>query len=260
MQDIRHEYPIYPCLKGKRVLITGANKGIGKELAIAFASQNSKLTLTYAHDREGAEIIENECKNYGAEVLVTKLLYQSSTTISETIQKKFNKYNGIDILINNGAIAQEKPFLELTEHDWDNMMAVNLRGAFLAIQKCIPHMINNKWGRIINLTSIGGQWGGINQIHYATAKSGLVGLTKSIAKTFSKYNITCNAISPGLIKTDMIKDELNTIQGQEKLKLIPRGCLGSTSDVSSAALYLCSEQAHYITGQTININGGMYFG
>jgi NAD(P)-dependent dehydrogenase (short-subunit alcohol dehydrogenase family) len=253
-------YPNYHCISGKTVLITGADKGIGKEIARAFAFQKANLILTFANNESGAKLVQNECQRIGAEVEIIKLLNQSRVTVKDSIEACIKKYGRLDILINNGAISQEKPFLTITDNDWNHMMDINLRGAFFTIQEAIPEMIKQKWGRIINISSIGGQIGGINQIHYATAKAGLIGLTKSIAKTFSHNNITCNAISPGLIETDMIANELKTVSGQEKLKNIPRGCVGQTIDISSAILYLCSEQAHYITGQTLNINGGMYFG
>jgi acetoacetyl-CoA reductase/3-oxoacyl-[acyl-carrier protein] reductase len=121
-------------------------------------------------------------------------------------------------------------------------------------------MLKNQWGRVVNIVSIGGQWGGINQIHYASSKSGLIGLTKSLAKTFSKHGITFNAVSPGLIETDMTINELNSHQGKHKIDLIPVGRVGLAEEVASAVAFLVVPGSEYITGQTINVNGGMYFG
>jgi NAD(P)-dependent dehydrogenase (short-subunit alcohol dehydrogenase family) len=185
---------------------------------------------------------------------------ESRQSIKDAIHWITKIMGSVDILINNAAIAQEKPFLTLTDDDWDQMLNINLKGAFMATQEVLPSMIDKQWGRIINISSIGGQWGGMNQIHYATAKAGLIGLTRSIAKVYSAHNITCNAIAPGLIATDMSEAELNTPAGQEKVKNIPRKKLGTVDDIGEAALYLSSDQANYVTGQTLNLNGGMYFG
>ena len=139
------------------------------------------------------------------------------------------------------------------------MLGTNLRGAFIFSQEVLPNMMKSGWGRIINIASIGGQWGGINQVHYAASKAGLINLTRSIAKIYSSYGITCNSVSPGLVQTDMASREIGSKEGQEKLKNIPIGRVGTTSEIASAVGFLASDEASYITGQTINLNGGMYF-
>ena len=173
------------------------------------------------------------------------------------MHKKFGKIN---ILINNAAIAQEKPFETITDEDWDNMMAINLRGPFILCQEVIPDMIEQGWGRIINICSVGGQLGGINQVHYAAAKAGLINLTKSLARIYSKNGITSNAVSPGLVDTDMAAQELTTPAGKEKVRNIPIGRIATAEEIANVVVFLASEKASYITGQTINVNGGMYFG
>ncbi len=167
--------------------------------------------------------------------------------------------SSIDILVNNAGIAQEKDLLTITEQDWQTMLNTNLGGAFRFTQEILPSMIEKKWGRIINISSIGGQWGG-NQVHYAAAKAALINFTMSLAKLYSKDGITANAIAPGLIETDMIQNEMQTPEGKEKCKNIPVGRIGTPEEVATAVLFLASKEAGYITGQTININGGMYFG
>jgi acetoacetyl-CoA reductase/3-oxoacyl-[acyl-carrier protein] reductase len=159
-----------------------------------------------------------------------------------------------------GKDRQEIPFLEISDKDWDQMLGSNLRGPFICTQEVLPNMLKNQWGRVVNIVSIGGQWGGVNQIHYASSKSGLIGLTKSLAKTFSKHGITFNAVSPGLIETDMTINELNSQQGKQKIHLIPIGRVGLAEEVASAVAFLVNPGSEYITGQTINVNGGMYFG
>jgi acetoacetyl-CoA reductase/3-oxoacyl-[acyl-carrier protein] reductase len=139
------------------------------------------------------------------------------------------------------------------------MYEINLKAPFQLTQSLLPGMIANGWGRIVNVTSIGGQWGGTKQIHYAVMKSGLIGLTKSIAKTFSSNGITCNAVAPGLIATNMIATELPTKKREEVAKTIPVGRIGEASDVANVVKFLVSDSASYLTGQTVNVNGGMYF-
>ena len=166
----------------------------------------------------------------------------------------------IAVLVNNAAIAQEKPFLDLTDADWDRMLAVNLRGPFTCAQEVLPGMIKQGWGRIINISSVGGQWGGMNQVHYACAKAGLNNLTRSLAKLYSAQGITTNTVAAGLVATGMIANELETAAGKEKVRNIPIGRIGTTDEIARVTAFLASDDASYITGQTLNANGGMYFG
>ena len=139
------------------------------------------------------------------------------------------------------------------------MMGINLRGPFICAQECLPDMIERGWGRIVNITSIGGQWGGFNQVHYSASKAGLINLTRSLAKLYSGKGVTTNAVAIGLVQTDMSAAELATEAGQEKVMTIPRGRLGTVQDIADTVAFLASDQADYITGQTINLNGGMLF-
>ena len=171
----------------------------------------------------------------------------------------FKQFGQVDVLINNAGISQIKDFKSIKSVDFDLMINTNLRGPFFLINKFIGGMIKNKWGRIVNISSIGGQTGGMYQIHYACSKSALIGLTKSIARTYSSKGITCNCVAPGAIRTDMSKKELSKKSKKHKIKNIPVGRVGSTEEVVPGVLFLISEKASYITGQTININGGEYF-
>ena len=160
-------------------------------------------------------------------------------------------------MVNNAALAQEKPFAAITDADWDRMLAVNLRGAFIVAQETLPAMQAGKWGRIINITSIGGQWGGMRQVHYAAAKAGLINLTHSLARLYSADGITANAISPGLVATAMIRKELKSKSGRQKAAQIPAGRIAEPEEIAAGIIYLASDAAAYVTGQTLNINGGM---
>ncbi len=241
-------------LKNKVVLVTGSSKGIGRDIADNFVKNGYKVVYTYNHT-----IIPDLIDS--SNIFKVKIDIGNRISVQKALSDIRNYFGqDIDILVNNAGIAQEKPFLTITDEDWQNMLNVNLQGAFRLVQEILPSMLEKQWGRIINVTSIGGQWGGFNQVHYAASKAGLISFTQSMAKIYSKYAITSNAISPGLIATDMSEKELNTDLGKEKVKNIPLGRLGTKKEISNIALFLASEEASYITGQTINANGGMYFG
>ena len=242
----------------KSVFLTGGSKGIGEGTVYSLAKAGFNIVFTHCSDIESASEVCNKSKTFPGNVSTVKMDLRDRTPIKQAINLAVEELGAINILINNAAIAQEKPFETITDSDWENMLSANLQGPYRAIQ-VIPSMIENKWGRIINIASIGGQWGGFNQVHYAAAKAGLINLTQSIAKIYSKDGITSNAISPGLVATDMSKDELNTQAGKEKVKGIPIKRLGTVEEIGATVLFLSQEESSYITGQTINLNGGMFF-
>ncbi|MDN5103203.1 3-oxoacyl-ACP reductase FabG [Aliarcobacter butzleri] len=240
--------------KNKVVLVTGSSKGIGRNIADNFVKNGYKVVYTYNNTTIN-NIVDS------SNIFKVKLDVGSRISIQKALNN-IRDYFGedIDILVNNAGIAQEKTFLTITDEDWQRMLNINLQGSFRLVQEMLPNMLEKQWGRIINITSIGGQWGGFNQVHYAASKAGLISFTQSMAKIYSKHGITSNSISPGLIATDMSENELNTDAGKEKVKNIPLGRLGTKQEISNIALFLASDEASYITGQTINANGGMYFG
>ncbi len=245
-------------ISNKTALVTGGSRGIGKAIALTLASEGVTVILTYHRNRELAQLVVSEIKNMGGSALSIQLDQQEEIGKSMIFNEIYNKVGGVDILINNAGIIQEKSFKTITSNDFDTMIAVNLRGPFFLCQKVLPYMIQQGWGRIINIASIGGQWGGVNQPHYASAKAGLINLTKSLAKMYSKNGVTVNAVSPGLVDTDMIVNEMATVRGKEKAKTIPIGRIATPQEVANVVMFLASEKASYISGQTINTNGGMY--
>jgi acetoacetyl-CoA reductase/3-oxoacyl-[acyl-carrier protein] reductase len=240
--------------KKKVAFVTGGSRGIGKSICLKLIKSGFYVAVGYKTNKKAANSLTK--KNHAIAIQVD---VSSRKSIKKAIQscKKFFGQN-IDVLINNAAISQEKPFEKISDADWDHMLASNLRGAFSFSQEVIPHMIKSKWGRIVNVVSIGGQWGGRNQIHYAASKAGLINLTTSLAKLYSKNGITINAVSPGLVKTEMIANELKTTSGKNKIKQIPIGRIADTNEIANVVNFLCLDEASYITGQTINVNGGMY--
>lgn len=247
-------------LQNKVALITGGCRGIGLGIAKAYVRQGCSVAIGYNNNAELAEAVVKDIISNGERSMAVKLSVEDRNSVQEAYRLVNAEMGVIDILVNNAGISQEKPFETITDEDWNRMMDVNLRGAFVCSQEVLPQMRKKKRGRIINITSIGGQWGGVNQIHYAVAKAGLIGLTRSLAKVYSKDGITTNAIAPGLVKTEMSSAELDTEAGKEKVKNIPLGRIAEMREVTSVAVYLASDDASYITGQTINVNGGMYFG
>lgn len=236
----------------KNILITGASRGIGKAIAIRLARDKHKIFIGYRSQQNKAEEVVDKIKHFNGE---SKAVH-CDISKRESIRKALEETGEIDILINNAGISQTKSFLDISDEDLINMINTNLIGAFIFSQEVIPAMIKNKWGRIINITSIGGQWGGVNQVHYASAKAGLIGLTMSLARIFSCFGVTTNAISPGVITTEMTAG-LGKNYKTSILNEIPIGRFGSAEEVAEVAAFLASEASSYITGQTINVNGGM---
>lgn len=236
----------------KLALVTGAGGGIGKATALALLSAGYQVACGYNGNRAGAEAIDHP------RARPVKIDISSRASIRHAlteVRKAFGR--DIEILVNNAALVQEKPFDRLSDADWDRMMQVNLRGAFILAQESLPAMAKKKWGRIVNITSIGGQWGGMRQVHYAAAKAGLINLTHSLARLYSPLGITANAVSPGLVATDMIKKELKSKAGKQKAAQIPVGRIAAPEEIAAGVVYLVSDGAAYVTGQTLNINGGM---
>lgn len=246
-------------LRGKVAFITGGDRGIGKAIVLDLSAHGVKVAFTFCEQKNAAHSFARKLTRNGREVMTLQLDISNRKNIQSAFAAVQDRFGGVAVLVNNAGIAQEKLFELISDEDWDRMLATNLRGPFMAIQEVLPEMLRQKWGRIINITSIGGQWGGYNQVHYAAAKAGLINLTRSIAKIYGKEGITCNAVAPGLVSTDMTRNELNTKAGRLKVKNIPVGRIANPEEVASVVTFLASSTASYITGQTINVNGGMYF-
>lgn len=246
-------------IAGKTAFVTGGSRGIGASIAKDLALRGARVAFSFNKSQSDAELLADELLHQGLSVMAVKMEAAERTSIRTALQRTTDAWGSVDILVNNAAMAQEKPFLEIDDSDWDAMLAVNLRGPFILAQEVLPGMISRSYGRIVNISSIGGQWGGMNQVHYAAAKAGLINLTRSIAKVFSFHGITCNAVAPGLVETEMIRNELNSEAGRKKVRNIPAGRIGTCEEIASAVAFLCGADASYITGQTISINGGMYF-
>jgi len=241
-------------------LVTGGSRGIGRAIATTLAQRGHAVALTYATREGDARAAADEITRNGGRALAVRLVAEDRASVARAVEEVRATLGAIAVLVNNAAIAQEKPFLELTDGDWDRMFAINLRGPFACAQEVLPDMLKSRWGRIVNISSVGGQWGGMLQVHYACAKAGLNNLTRSLAKLYSGQGVLTNTVAAGLVATTMIANELDTPAGKEKVRNIPTGRIATPAEIAATVAFLVSDDAGYITGQTINANGGMYFG
>ncbi|WP_457623275.1 3-oxoacyl-[acyl-carrier-protein] reductase [Persephonella sp.] len=240
--------------KGKLVLVTGSTRGIGKEIAVSFAEKGADVIIT-GRNKGNAEVVAENIKNeYGVNAYGVKLDF------SEDIKdqwKEIEKLGTIDILVNNAGLTKDTLFIRMKDNDWNDVINANLTGTFKVTQLAVKGMIKKRWGRVINISSIIGFIGNVGQVNYATTKAGLIGFTKSLAKELAPRNITVNAVAPGFIETDMTA-ELPAELKAKYMEQIPLNRFGKPEDVANAVVFLASDMASYITGETIHVNGGMY--
>lgn len=242
--------------KGKTVLITGSTRGIGKAIATEFAKQGADVIIT-GRDKNAAESIAKAIEaEYNVKAFGVQL--DLAADISQSIEEMFKLTgNKIDILVNNAGITKDVLFIRMKQEDWETVINTNLTGTFKVTQSIAKNMIKQRYGRIINISSIIGFIGNIGQVNYSTTKAGLIGFTKSLAKELASRNITVNAVAPGFIETDMTQ-VLSADIKEMYLKQIPLGRFGKPEDVANVVLFLASDLASYITGEVIHVNGGMY--
>ena len=238
-------------LSNRVALVTGASRGIGKSVALALASAGCHVAVNYHVQREAAEEVRSAIEKLGRRAVAIQTDVSVPAGVDRLVSETERQLGDVEILVNNAGIAQTKPIAEITLEDWDRMLRVNLTSAFLVTQRVLPNMRKRRWGRIINLSSVAAQTGGVIGPHYATSKAGLIGLTHSYANLLAKEGITANAIAPALLETDMVTGNLNATPDK-----IPLGYFGHPDEAGRAAVLLA--ESDYITGQTINLNGGWY--
>ena len=249
-------------LKDKCVLITGSSRGIGKAIALTLAEYGANVAVNYVKDDEGKNF--NDAKNvadkivcYGNKTAVFESDVSDFESVSRMVEEIKKEFGKIDILINNAGILRDKTLKKMSKEEWNAVIGVILSGAFNCSRVVIEQMIENKWGRIVNISSISGQIGFFGQTNYSAAKAGIMGFTKSLAREVAIKNITVNAIAPGIVETDMAKQIPENVR-QEFLKQIPMGRFAQPEEIAELVAFLVSDKAGYITGQTIHINGGWY--
>jgi 3-oxoacyl-[acyl-carrier protein] reductase len=236
--------------------VTGASRGIGKACALALAESGARVALAARH-KEKLEEVASEIRSRSGEAYVMELDLASDDSIKNAFAVTAKEFGRIDILVNNAGITRDNLALRMRKDDWNAVLETNLTGAFRAIQQVLQGMMRERWGRIINITSVVGQAGNAGQANYAASKAGLIGLTKTMAQEMASRHITVNAVSPGFIDTEMtnvLGDEIKA----KVLAAIPLGRLGKPEDVAAAVRFLASEEAGFITGHVLAVNGGMY--
>jgi 3-oxoacyl-[acyl-carrier protein] reductase len=245
-------------LQGRVALVTGASQGIGRACALALAAEGAKVAAAARTQDKLAQVVE-EISRAGGEAAAFKMDVASEDDVKSAAKAALDKFGKIDILVNNAGITRDTLVLRMKRADWDAVLDTNLTGAHLSIQAVLSSMIKQRWGRIINITSIFGQMGQAGQANYAAAKAGLIGLTMAVAREVASRNITVNAIAPGYIETAMTEG-LSAELKETVMKMIPLRRAGSDADVANAVKFLASDEAAYITGHVLNVNGGMLMG
>lgn len=245
----------------RTAIVTGGGRGIGRAIAIALAQQKTDLVLSYLTRSEPCEQTASELRKLGVQAFVMQADVTKRDSVHSLVAFADEKFGRIDSLINNAGILQQKPFATITDDDWDAMLAANLKSVFLCSQEAMPVMARNGGGCILNISSSGGQLGGMLAVHYAASKAGVISLTRSLARVGAPNGIRVNCVTPGLIETEMSEKEINSEVGRQKIsQQIPMNRAGSVEEVAGAVAFLISDAASYITGQSVNVNGGLYMG
>jgi 3-oxoacyl-[acyl-carrier protein] reductase len=242
-------------LKDKNAIVTGSAQGIGKAIALSLAKAGANIIVSDVNIEE-AEKTAREIEALGVKAMAVKCNVADANDVTELVKKAQETFPTLDILVNNAGVTRDNLMMRMEEKDWDLVLDINLKGAFLLTKAVTRIMMKQRYGRIVNMSSVIGVMGNAGQSNYAASKGGLIAFTKSTAKEFASRNITCNAIAPGFIETAMtakLSDEVK----QNYAKGIPLGRMGSVDDVANAVLFLVSEQASYITGQVLHVDGGL---
>jgi len=243
-------------LTGKTAFVTGASRGIGRAIALRLAADGAKVALNFASNSAKAESVKAEIESAGGTAMLVRGDVSDFATVTELVKKIVDDWGRLDILINNAGITRDNLLLKMSEDDFDKVIATNLKGVFNCTKAVTKLMMRQRGGRIVNMSSVVGLKGNISQTNYAAAKAGIIGFTKSAARELASRGVTVNAVAPGLINTDMtaaLSEKVKEVMLQE----IPAGRMGTPEDVANAVAFLVSDQAAYITGQVLSVDGGL---
>lgn len=241
-------------LNGKTALITGASRGIGRAIALKLSNEGASIAAIYCGSEEKARELKAEIDKNGGKINIYKCDVSNFSECENIVKQVISDFGGVDILVNNAGITNDKLVLQMGENDFDSVIDTNLKGAFNMIKHCYRNFMKKKYGKIINISSVSGIIGNAGQANYSSAKAGIIGLTKTVAKELASRNVCCNAIAPGFIKTDMTE----SFQDNENvLSSIPLKRMGNADEVANLATFLASDLSDYITGEVIRIDGGL---
>lgn len=243
-------------LSGKIAMVTGGSRGIGRAIAIDLAQAGADVAVLFAGNREAAEETASRIREAGRRAEIIQCDVSDAAQVNEAVKQVVESFGRIDILVNNAGITRDNLMLRIKEEDWDQVIDTNLKGVFLCTKAVTRPMMKQRFGRIINISSVVGLTGNPGQANYAAAKAGVIGLTKTAAKELASRGITVNAVAPGFIETDMTNRLGDEVQS-ELMNQIPVSRFGKPEDIAHAVTFLSSERASYITGQTLNVDGGM---
>ncbi|MGG3913174.1 3-oxoacyl-[acyl-carrier-protein] reductase [Bacillus sp. es.034] len=243
-------------LEGKVALVTGASRGIGREIALELAREGCHVAVNYAGSEAKANEVVDEIKSMGREAIAVQCNVSDAEGVQAMVKETIGEFGSIDILVNNAGITKDNLLMRMKETEWDDVININLKGVFLCTKAVTRQMMKQRSGRIINISSIVGVSGNPGQANYVAAKSGVIGLTKTTARELAPRGITVNAVAPGFISTDMT-DQLPEDVRSEMLKQIPLSRFGAPGDIAKVVTFVASDSASYMTGQTLHIDGGM---
>lgn len=242
--------------EGKSAIVTGASRGIGREIALQLAKEGARIAVNYSGSKEKADEVVELITNAGGEAFAIQADVSDSKSVKKMVDMTIEVFGSVDILVNNAGITKDNLLVRMKEDEWDDVININLKGVFLCTKAVTRQMMRQRAGKIVNVASIVGVSGNAGQANYVAAKAGVIGFTKTTAQELAARNINVNAVAPGFISTDMT-DALNEDMKNQMLANIPLGKLGSPENVAKTVMFLLSEDAAYITGQTIHVDGGM---
>jgi 3-oxoacyl-[acyl-carrier protein] reductase len=243
-------------LQGKVALVTGASRGIGKAIAIELGKRGAKVVVNYSKSADGANEAVEAIKAAGSEAIAVQADVSDAKSATALIKSATETFGRIDILVNNAGTTRDQLLMTMPEEDWDTVITTNLKSAFNCSKAAVRPMIRQRGGRIINITSVSGVMGNAGQTNYSASKAGLIGFTKALAREVAGKSITVNAVAPGFVPTDLTTNLPENLKA-ETMKMIPLGRWGTADEIAHAVAFLASDEAGYITGQTLNVDGGM---